>query len=172
MCPGLDDRQGPATTGSGGSRPWDDAEWGDVESLPLPNSRSGARQLTLRALYWESASPGQLEAALSELTTATSLSAEHVEFACQLARTASEHADELDALISSAITHWSLDRISRVDGLALRLALGELLYVDGIPARVTIHEAVELVKAYSGPRSFAFVNGVLDAIARSQGVEV
>ncbi|MDA0334109.1 MAG: hypothetical protein O2782_02975 [bacterium] len=45
-------------------RRWDDDEWGAEDDEPLPDTRSGARRLALQALYWEVASPGQLEEAL------------------------------------------------------------------------------------------------------------
>ena len=45
----------------------------------------------------------------------------------------------------------------------------ELLHVEDIPARVTIHEAVELAKIYGGGQSYRFVNGLLDGIARKRG---
>ncbi|MEC9380651.1 MAG: transcription antitermination protein NusB, partial [Candidatus Latescibacterota bacterium] len=64
------------------------------------------------------------------------------------------------------------DRIARLDGLILRLGLAELLYIGDVPARVTIHEAVELAKTYGGGQSYRFVNGLLDAIARQRDLDV
>jgi N utilization substance protein B len=45
-----------------------------------------------------------------------------------------------------------------------------LRYVPDIPRQVTIDEAVELAKEFSGADAFRFINGVLDAIARDQSV--
>lgn len=162
---------GPDET-SGRPRQWDDAEWGGEDEEPLPDSRFGARRLALEALYWESASPGQLEDALRQRATAASLSLENVDFASRLARAAAEHADELDDLIAATATNWARSRIARLDFLVLRLGAAELIHLNDIPARVTIHEAVELAKTYGGGKSHAFVNGVLDAIARSRGIQV
>lgn len=149
---------------------WDDDEWGVDEDEPLPDSRTGARRLALQALYWESASPGQLEEALRQRATAASMGADNVEFASQLARAGVEHVDEIAQVIADTSTNWTLDRIARVDGLVLRVALAELLFVADAPPRVTIHEAVEMAKEYGGDKSHAFVNGVLDAIARKRGL--
>ena len=41
-----------------------------------------------------------------------------------------------------------------------------MLYTD-IPLRVSINEAVELAKAYDDEKASAFVNGVLNSIART-----
>jgi N utilization substance protein B len=82
------------------------------------------------------------------------------------------HRAELDELVRENATNWAPERIARLDGLILRLALAELLHVEDIPARVTIHEAVELAKIYGGGQSYRFVNGLLDGIARKRGLEV
>ncbi len=151
---------------------WDDAQWGDAEQEQIPQTRSGARQLALRALYWENANPGQVDEALRQLGDACGLSAQLRDFAGQLAHAAVTYRTQLEELVRENATNWAPDRIARLDGLILRLALAELLHVDDVPARVTIHEAVELAKSYSGGQSYRFVNGLLDAIARKHSLEV
>jgi len=151
---------------------WDDDGWGGDDDEPLPDTRSGARRLALQALYWELASPGQLEDALRQRATAANMGTSNVEFAGQLARVCIEHGTELHDLITAAATNWHPDRIARLDGLILRLALTELLYIEGVPAKVTIHEAIELAKSYGGDKSHAFVNGILDAITRQRGLQL
>jgi N utilization substance protein B len=146
-------------------------EWGP-EDEPLPDSRAGARRLALEALYWVSASPGQLEDALRQRATSAHLRSENVEFASRLARAVLEHTTELDELIAATATNWHRDRIARLDGLVLRLGAAELLYLEDVPARVAIDQAVELARAYGGGKSHAFVNGVLDGIARARGIQM
>lgn len=75
------------------------------------------------------------------------------------------HLAEIDALISSYSTGWSLERMPAVDRTVLRLAVFELLYVEDVPAPVAISEAVSLVKGLSTDESPAFVNGLLARIA-------
>ena len=55
--------------------------------------------------------------------------------------------------------------MAAVDRNLLRLAVYELLHTD-TPAQVVINEAVELAHDFGGERSPAFINGVLDAVAR------
>lgn len=76
------------------------------------------------------------------------------------------HAEEIDALIGEHAVGWSLDRIARVDLSILRVAIYEMLYRDDVPVGASINEAVELAKRYGGEKSFAFINGILGAIAR------
>ena len=86
-------------------------------------------------------------------------------FAIKLIDGVSGERPALDKLISQALQHWSIGRLSRVDHNILRLAIFELMRIDDIPARVTIDEAIELAKAYGDQDSGRFVNGVLDEIA-------
>jgi N utilization substance protein B len=51
----------------------------------------------------------------------------------------------------------------------LRLATYELIYRPEIPASVSLDEAVEIAKRFGTSDSPAFVNGVLDQIARRKG---
>ena len=76
-----------------------------------------------------------------------------------------EHAAELDAEISACLRGWTLKRLSRVDLAILRLSVYEMQY-GGIPAPVSINEAVELTRKYSAEESCPFVNGVLGTISR------
>jgi len=39
-----------------------------------------------------------------------------------------------------------------------------MLYVDDIPPKVSLQEAIQLAEAYGGDDSPRFVNGVLDAL--------
>ena len=44
----------------------------------------------------------------------------------------------------------------------------KLFYIDDVPPKVTISEAIEIAKQYSTSDSSAFVNGILDAIYKEQ----
>lgn len=77
----------------------------------------------------------------------------------------------IDEIISRFSEHWRLSRMSKIDRNILRLAVYELIYLSGIPAAVTINEAVELGKRFGTEESGSFINGILDKIriAREQG---
>lgn len=74
---------------------------------------------------------------------------------------------EIDALIGSASENWKPERISRVSRSILRLAVYELLYIEDIPEKVSINEAVELAKRFDEESSYTFVNGILGNIVKS-----
>ncbi|MFH1567804.1 MAG: transcription antitermination factor NusB [Gemmatimonadota bacterium] len=149
-----------------------DAGSGDWSVDPIPDSRSGARQVALQALYGETAVPGSAVAQAGELAAGAGLGTEHQGFALALVRAAVEHMVELDELIAQTATGWRLGRMARVDLAILRLSLAEMLHLEGIPPRVSIDQAVELARLYGGEQSYAFVNGILDAAARRRGLSV
>ena len=77
-----------------------------------------------------------------------------------------DHISEIDKLISKNIDNWDINRLPKADLAILRTALAEILYIDSIPANVSINEAVELGKIYGDERSYAFINSVLGKINR------
>ncbi|MDD2955225.1 MAG: transcription antitermination factor NusB [Oscillospiraceae bacterium] len=92
-------------------------------------------------------------------------------FARALAAKATEQVVLLDAQIEKYSKKWKKNRISRVALAILRLSVCELMFEDGIPASVSINEAVELAKKFGGEEDSAFVNGVLGAVYRGMGGE-
>lgn len=75
-----------------------------------------------------------------------------------------EKRKDLDGLISQASKNWRLERMARLDKCILRLATLEMLFMDDIPPKASIDEAVEMGKKYGGEDSSSFINGVLDNI--------
>ena len=73
---------------------------------------------------------------------------------------------EVDEELRRAAEHWSLPRLAATDRSVLRAAAAELLACPGTPARVVLDEAIEIAKRFGSEGSGAFVNGVLDRIAR------
>jgi N utilization substance protein B len=88
-------------------------------------------------------------------------------FAEDLFRVAIERGDEIDELIVKHSDNWRLERMPAVDRNLLRMAIGELLAFKGTPFPIIINEALEIGRRYSGSESINFLNGVLDAVARS-----
>ena len=70
----------------------------------------------------------------------------------------------IDSKIAEYATNWELSRMAVVDRNVLRLGGCELLFRADIPPKVSINEAVELAKKFSGVQAGKFVNGILDKI--------
>lgn len=85
--------------------------------------------------------------------------------AFHLAREAWDVRADADRRIAELTPEWPTHRQPPVDRAILRLAAYEI--ASGYaPLKVAINEAVELAKRYAGEESPAFVNGVLDKLAR------
>ena len=91
---------------------------------------------------------------------------EALDFARLLIAGTLENIAEVDAAIKRQLEHWDFSRLARVDLAILRLSVYCLLRQPSIPHSVTIDEAVDIAKEYSGEDSYRFVNGVLDAIRK------
>ncbi len=88
-------------------------------------------------------------------------------FAEDLFRVAMTHLEQIDDLIAQNSKHWRIERMPAVDRNLLRMAIGEMIGFKSTPFPIVINEALEISRRYSAPESINFLNGVLDAIARS-----
>ena len=70
----------------------------------------------------------------------------------------SGNIDKIDEIIEQSIENWKKDRVSKVNLTILRLAIGEILFMEDVPGRVAINEAIELTKKYSDEKSKSFIN--------------
>ncbi len=131
--------------------------------MPL---RRKAREFALQMLFqWEIGrqAPALVEAgfwknARAEKTTRA--------FANQLFEGAVAESAAVDELITRHATNWRLDRMAAIDRAVLRLAVAELRSGTS-PPKVVINEALELAKKFSSEEAAPFINGILDAIYKS-----
>lgn len=91
---------------------------------------------------------------------------EELDFIWQLAEGVEKHIPELDKIIETAAPEWPISQIAMIDRNVLRIGLFELLHAnkEEVPPKVAINESIELAKAFSGPTSGKFVNGVLGTV--------
>ena len=71
--------------------------------------------------------------------------------------------------IEECLVGWKKERVSYVATAILKLATYELMFIEDIPAKVSINEAIELSKKFDDDKAYVFVNGVLNKIAESLG---
>lgn len=136
-----------------------------------PGSRQSAtrrkgREYAMQILYAMEIGHITYAEALSTTEAEPGLSEEARQYAFRLSEKTYAKAQDLDALIREAASHWDLERIAVVDRILIRSAAAEMLYFADVPVRVAISEAIDIAKKYSTGDSSRFVNGVLDAIAR------
>ena len=134
-------------------------------------ARSSAREAALQMLFAADAAPPlSVERLVASYWRETPGDPEGRLYADEAVRGTLEALDELDGLIRKASAHWRLERMTRVDRNVLRLGAWELTRKRGeVPTPVVLDEAVELAKRYGSDESGAFVNGILDRIAKNAG---
>lgn len=130
--------------------------------------RTQGREIALKILYQIDVSNTDPAKAVGDFFVYNEDSLSEVkEFSTKLILGTRENLEAVDQKIAGFATNWELKRMAIVDRNILRLACFELMYLDDIPSKVTINEAVELAKKYGGIDSGKFTNGILDKINKT-----
>ena len=75
-----------------------------------------------------------------------------------------ENAQIIDETVETSLQGWKKERVSAVSKALFKLATFEMLFMEDIPVKVSINEAIELSKKYDDEKSYSFINGVLNAV--------
>lgn len=128
--------------------------------------RSRGRGWALQALYaWEArGAQGSPVEMLNDLGRERTIADASRTYAQQLLRHVGTHRPSIDQRVQDSLSNWRLERLAVIDRNILRLAAAEMLYIEDVPPRVSIQEALHLAEKYGTSESPRFVNGVLDAL--------
>ncbi len=125
------------------------------------SARRKARKRALDFLY-EADIRGASALELLALRPAEELS--QGEYVAELLVGVAEHRSKIDELITTYAQGWDMDRMPAIDRNILRIALFELLWVDGLDDQIAVSEAVEIATELSTDDSAKYINGVLGRI--------
>ena len=138
-------------------------------------SRTRARVRALQALYaWEmrgGAEPLRNVDRESIESTDSPADADVQQYTELLLDSLEDHRPDIDTRIEALAENWRLARMTVVDRNILRVAAAEMLYIEDVPLRVSVHEAIRLAEWFGSGESGRFVNGVLDALLRELETE-
>lgn len=137
----------------------------------MKRAESKHRARALQILYAREVAGGAIPDVSSGLVRLAEHPAEMIEQlapAEELAAAVTRDMAALDREASAAADNWRWDRIGIVERNVLRIAVFELKS-GVVPPKVAIDEAVQLAHLFGGPKSAAFVNGILDRVARTLG---
>lgn len=128
-------------------------------------NRSKLREETFKLLYslefYKEDIENQINAYIEENEI---VDGQDVEYVKKIINGIDKEKENLVKTISENLAaKWTIERISKVDLVILKLAIYEIQNTD-IPYKVAINEAVELAKTYGDDNSKVFVNGVLASI--------
>lgn len=133
--------------------------------------RTQAREFALQILYRMDITHDSDDASLDNFWQARS--EEKIDegvkgFTAELVKGVAKNLEEIDRKITQFAANWQLTRMPVVDRNILRLSCYELIFRDDIPPKVSINEAVELAKKYSGIEAGKFVNAILDKVKQEK----
>ena len=130
-------------------------------------SKRRGREFAMQLLYAVEVGKEAFAVAVKGMSNDPDLLADAKEYGTLLARKVLENQEEINTRIQEASSHWDLERIAVIDRIVIACGAAELMYFPDIPTGVAINEAVDIAKKFSTGESSRFVNGVLDAIAKS-----
>ena len=130
------------------------------------DKRTRARELTIQSLYELDVQGDEALLNLDKLLISSEMDDSIRSLAAKWIRGTWKDRECIDELVSGSSERWSLSRMSQVDKSILRMSVYHFKFVNDIPPKVVINEAVELAKKYSTAKSPSFVNGVLDAVLK------
>ncbi len=77
-----------------------------------------------------------------------------------------QNLSDIDEYIEKFTKGWKIARLDKGVLAVLRLAIYEMKFMDSIPLKVSVQEALNLTKEYCGEDSVKFVNGVLASVMK------
>lgn len=130
-------------------------------------SRSEARQEAFKLIFQTEVNRDDIEFLIDEMLLHKPESKQNIDYIRAVLFGTLEKEEEIKKDIADNLSGgWKIERISRVSYALLKLAVYEIKYMEDIPMKVSINEAVELDKKFDEPDNSAFINGVLGSFCR------
>lgn len=127
-----------------------------------------ARARALQILFSMELADSSMDDAITRLVRLTGPDPNIYDHAERLVDAVIRDRVSLDQRASDAADNWRIERIAAVERNILRLGIHELILAE-VPPKVAIDEAVQLAHWFGGAKAPAFVNGVLDRVAKQLG---
>ena len=129
-------------------------------------SRSKSREIVFKMLF--PFSFGVADRVGIELVTENKVDAKELQYIDALYDAVVNNLQAIDDIIAGTAKGFSFDRIYRVDLTALRLGIGEIMYMEETPDVVVVNEVVNIVKRYGTESSGGYVNGILASVLKNK----
>lgn len=133
----------------------------------MAGGRKEARQWALQMLFQLDINPEDTDVMFDDFFDTKKYANRDRDFAEKTVIGVLDNVAELDKKVEEFTPKWDMKRLGGVDRNVLRIAAFEMLHCDDIPPVVSINEAIENAKDYSGAESGKFVNGVLDELRKT-----
>lgn len=128
--------------------------------------RRAAREIAMKLVYQLEIQKDSREEQIRQTLEQETLTENDTNYITDVVEGVYKNVEQIDKTIEMYSKGWKLSRISKVDLSILRLSIYEISFRNDIPFNVSINEAVELAKSFSGEESGSFVNGILGKISK------
>lgn len=128
-------------------------------------SRRDARDVSFKLIFEFTFTKENKDFLIDEYSLELNLDGDDMSYIKEVYFGVISHYDELIQDISKYAENFSVDRIYKVDLALLLLAIYEIKYMEKIPFKVSVNEAIGLAKKYSTEKSVKYLNGVLSNFA-------
>ncbi len=129
------------------------------------SSRHNARKAAVQALYqWDLTGQAahEIEASFVQIHDMQNVDKRYLRM---ILAGVPSHAEQLQTMLEPFIER-SFKSLDPVERAILRLGAYELRFLDDVPTKVVLNEMIELAKVFGSERSYKFVNGVMDKLAK------
>lgn len=127
-------------------------------------SRRQIREIVMQTLYAFEVRKESIESVIKGIFTPEILNdPKSYDFALKIINNILSNQSTIDSYITKHADNWEINRMAIIDRNLIRIAIAEMLFLDDVPPKVSINEALEIAKKYSTDKSSRFVNGILDA---------
>jgi len=131
----------------------------------LAKARGKSRRLAMQAVYQWQMTGDNITDIKQQFFEENNMSQVDSEFFSELVSGVASSINELDVLLEKYMPR-SAESVDPVERSILRLAAYEFVNRFDVPYRVVLNEAVNITKEYCAENSHAFVNAVLDKVAK------
>jgi len=126
-----------------------------------------AREAVLQALYASAMTGEDRTKILKDILNRRSYESNIIKYITDLFESAMDNKEWCEGQIKSRLNNWEFDRVALLDRLLLIVAISEIYFIEDVPPKVSISEAIEIAKTYCNEDSSSFVNGVLDNVYKA-----
>ncbi len=134
-------------------------------SVSLAKSRSNARKKATQALYQWQMSGNDLTEIETQFHQEQNMEKVDTDYFHKLLHEVPANVNSLDELIAK-YSDRKQDELDLIEQAILRLSSFELKNGIDVPYKVVISEAITLAKMFGSDKSHAFVNSILDKLAK------
>ena len=128
--------------------------------------RRTARENAFKLIFERSVSGGTGNISYAVLTHA--LSEDEKSYFDLIVNTVTSNQQLLTDVIAMYAHGYDIDRIYKIDLSILLISASEILFIEDVPDKVAVNEALELSKIYSTDNSPSFINGILASVIRNK----